>query len=200
MSVSRKCRRSIQQKKNAEMFDVASKALLHLDAATVKVRAEKKRKENILLRKEEEVQKQAKDSEKATEKMKAEKSKIERKNRMMAFKQASSKMSSIKFKSNEGYLIKSCSRGRSFKKRWFVLEGSALSYYTSQPKADTNPKGTLGLKGAKLTEEPFANAEKKSLHYFQLITVDKGTSDVRVTHICAETQGEKNGVGRKHQI
>jgi hypothetical protein len=62
-----------------------------------------------------------------------------------------------------------------------VLEGSALSYYTSQPKADTNPKGTLGLKGAKLTEEPFANAEKKSLHYFQLITVDKGTSDVRVS-------------------
>ncbi len=55
------------------------------------------------------------------------------------------------------YLIKSCPRGKSFKKRWFTLEGGALSYYASPPKSksETNPKGTLSLKGS---QPPTCNA------------------------------------------
>ena len=65
---------------NPDINHVACKFLLHLDAATVKVRAETKREESIKARHEEEIKQKEADAVAAKKKHRAERSKIEKEN------------------------------------------------------------------------------------------------------------------------
>ena len=77
----------------------------------------------------------------------------------------------------EGYLIKSNTSGKSWKRRWFVLTLSSLEYYKNNTKR--KKKGEFPLLGAAVGQEPHDKAPTPFV--LQLET------EGRVTHLCADS-------------
>ena len=70
----------------------------------------------------------------------------------------------------EGYLEKTGGKNPAYKRRWCILRGNILSYYTSPPKDEKSPQGSLDVSKVLLR----VNADRS--YSWQFVTADRTMS------------------------